>query len=188
VATSDASIKKALSSQEDLKRRGEHCSADPQALAAIDCAVGQQLRVIAGASEEYALYTVGEVRQESPQDVVRMGLVGRRRLGTDEELSAVLDTQVAHPTLSDDEAEASSEFVERLDDDGRSCGLIAIAPHGGSIEAHTDEQAERVASRLAAAGVSSWRCKGWRTAAEPSSAGTSPRPTSTRPASLASAR
>jgi phage replication-related protein YjqB (UPF0714/DUF867 family) len=37
-----------------------------------------------------------------------------------------------------------------------------IAPHGGDIERHTAEQAEQVASRLAAKAVSSWRCKGWK--------------------------
>jgi phage replication-related protein YjqB (UPF0714/DUF867 family) len=41
-------------------------------------------------------------------------------------------------------------------------GLIVIAPHGGDIEPHTDQQAERVASRLAAKAVSSWRCKGFK--------------------------
>jgi hypothetical protein len=54
------------------------------------------------------------------------------------------------------------KFVERLDDNGWHPGLIAIAPHGGAIEPHTDQQAERVASQLAGKGVSSWRCKGWR--------------------------
>ena len=37
-----------------------------------------------------------------------------------------------------------------------------IAPHGGDIERHTDEQAEQVASRLVAKAGSSWRCKGWK--------------------------
>ena len=41
-------------------------------------------------------------------------------------------------------------------------GLIVIAPHGGDIERHTDQQAERVASRLKAKAVSSWRCKGFK--------------------------
>jgi len=44
-------------------------------------------------------------------------------------------------------------------DDGTHTGLIAIAPHGGDIEAYTE--AERVTSQLAGKGVSSWRCKGW---------------------------
>jgi hypothetical protein len=40
--------------------------------------------------------------------------------------------------------------------------LIVIAPHGGDIERHTDQQAERVASRLKAKAASSWRCKGFK--------------------------
>jgi len=55
-------------------------------------------------------------------------------------------------------AERNDEFIERLDDDGLRTGLIAIAPHGGDIERHTDEQAELLASALTA---SCWRCKGW---------------------------
>ena len=53
-------------------------------------------------------------------------------------------------------------LLERLDDDGIHTGLVALAPHGGALENWTDDQAERVASQLAAKGVSSWRCKGWR--------------------------
>jgi hypothetical protein len=55
----------------------------------------------------------------------------------------------------------NGEFVERLDDDGMHTALIVIAPHGGDIEANTDQQAEHVASQLAGKRVSSWRCKGW---------------------------
>ena len=74
----------------------------------------------------------------------------------------MLDSQVTHPTMTEDEAEGRGEFIERLDDDGQDRGLIAIAPHGGDIEPHTDEQAEHVAKRLADRSVSSWRCKGWK--------------------------
>ncbi|MDQ3677750.1 MAG: poly-gamma-glutamate hydrolase family protein [Actinomycetota bacterium] len=91
-----------------------------------------------------------------------MGLAGRRRLGTEDEFDGVLDSQVAHPTLSEEDAEDSSEFIERVEDNGRHSGLIAIAPHGGDIEPHTDEQAEHIASRLADQGASSWRCRGWK--------------------------
>src|SRR5690606_23932851 len=61
--------------------------------------------------------------------------------------------------LSDAEAQAQSEFVERLVDDGQNTGLIVIAPHGGDIEPHTDHQAQQLAAMLSA---SSWICKGWR--------------------------
>jgi phage replication-related protein YjqB (UPF0714/DUF867 family) len=166
MATYDASIKKALASQEDLIAHREHCSVDPERLATIECTLGNQVRIKRNASE-FGLFTVSDVRQEDPDSTVRMGLAGRRRLGTSDEFDGVVDAQVPHPTLTEAEAEAENEFVERLEDDGEQQELIAIAPHGGAIEPHTDQQAERVASRLAAEAVSSWRCKGWNSEGDP---------------------
>ena len=162
MATYDASVKKALKpSQQDLIDHKEHCSADPEKLATLGRECGHQVRIKRNHSE-YGLYTVSQVRQESPHNVVRMGLTGRERLGTSDEFVGTLDSQVPHPTFNDAEAETNNEFVERLEDNGTHTGLIVIAPHGGDIEFHTDQQAERVASRLAAKAVSSWRCKGFK--------------------------
>ncbi|MFG1934405.1 poly-gamma-glutamate hydrolase family protein [Mycobacterium sp. NPDC048908] len=131
-------------------------------MSAIGIDAGQQVRVVRS-DERYALYTVSDVPSDDPNDVVRMGLTGRRRLDTDDEFDAELDSQVVHPTMSDEEAEANGEYVERLSDDGANTALIAIAPHGGDIENHTDDQAQRVASRLARKmAVSVWRCKGYQ--------------------------
>lgn len=153
-------VRKSLPAQEDLRRRREHCSVDAHALNATGVSGGQQLR-IRRSDDEYALYTVSEVRIEDTDDVVRMGLAGRRRLQTDDAFDAVLDSQVVHPTLSDGDAEANGEFVERLCDDGANTRLIVIAPHGGDIEDHTDDQAQLVASRLADYAASMWLCKGY---------------------------
>jgi len=76
--------------------------------------------------------------------------------------NVTVDSEVVHPTYTDAQAKANSEFVERLTDNGTHIGLVAIAPHGGKIEEGTDLQAECVASVLADKGVSSWRCKGWK--------------------------
>lgn len=165
MATYKASIKKALKpEQDDLIKRKEHCSADREKLESVGRLLGHQVRIKRN-NDEYGLYTVSEVRQESPDDtVVRMGKDGRGRLdpsGELDEFDATLDPQAPHPTLDDCEAETQGEFVERLDDNGWHNGLIAIAPHGGDIELHTDLQAEHVASQLAAKGASAWRCKGW---------------------------
>jgi len=116
---------------------------------------------------EYALYTVSETRQETPDTIVRMAREGRARLTPDaseipDEFAAIVDSQVPHPTCTDDQAETNSEFVERLTDNGTHTGLVAIAPHGGEIEEGTDQQVEHVASQLAAKGVSCWRCKGFK--------------------------
>src|SRR5262245_24331352 len=146
-ATFDASVKRAFSSQSTLIDRGEHCSLDPERLASIGRVPGSQIRVVRS-SEEFALYTVSETRQESIDITVRMALSARQRLGTSDEFEATIDARVPHPTFSDEEAQANSEFVERLDDGFGQQALVAIAPHGGAIERHTDDQAERVAAIL----------------------------------------
>ncbi|MFN8445760.1 MAG: poly-gamma-glutamate hydrolase family protein [Caldilineaceae bacterium] len=166
MATYEATVKRAFLSQETLFTNGEHCSADGNQLATIGCAVGQQIRV-KSAIGELALYTVSEIRQERPETIVRMSQKGRTRLATagseiPAEFAATVDAQVPHPTHSDECAEANSEFVERLTDDGAHTGLVVIAPHGGDIEPSTDLQAERVAAQFAMQNVSCWRCKGWR--------------------------
>ena len=128
----DASIRTALPSQEDLKARREHCSVDGRLLGSLGAARGQQIRIRRTATE-YALYTVSERRDEDDADVVRLGLTGRRRLGTDDTFAGAVVLPAADPTLSERDAERRGELVERLDDDGEHRGLIAIAPHGGDI-------------------------------------------------------
>jgi phage replication-related protein YjqB (UPF0714/DUF867 family) len=162
MATHPVHVRLSLPTQEDLRRRREHCSADARLLRAIGISERQQVRVRRD-DDLYALYTVSEARTETAADVVRMGLTGRRRLDTDEQFDAELDSQVVHPTMDDDEARDNGEFVERLGDDGQHSGLIAIAPHGGDIERHTDDQAHRVSCCLADEAVSFWLCKGYQT-------------------------
>jgi phage replication-related protein YjqB (UPF0714/DUF867 family) len=108
------------------------------------------------------LYTVSQLRPESPDTVVRVGKDGRERLGTSAEFDGILDTRIARSELTDNEARDCGEFVERLQDNGSQTGLIVLAPHGGNIERHTDEQAERVAARLGERRASVWVCRGYR--------------------------
>jgi phage replication-related protein YjqB (UPF0714/DUF867 family) len=162
MATYNVSVKKAVTAlQQDLIDHKEHCSADPDKLATVGRERGHQVRIKRN-DTEYGLYTVSQVRQERPDNIVRMGSAGRERLGTSDEFVGLLDAQVPHPTFDDTDAETNNEFVERLEDNGTHTGLVVIAPHGGDIEPHTDQQAERVASRLAAKAVSLWRCKGFK--------------------------
>jgi len=160
MATATTTVKKAFATQVDLKDHREHCSPAAKALASLDRGHREQVRI--HRDGEFALYTVSEVLHETTDSVVRMGLGGRQRLQSEDEFEGVLDTKVVDPDLSDEEARAAGELIERLDDDGLQTHLIAIAPHGGDIEVHTDEQAERVASRLGPQLASAWRAKGWR--------------------------
>ena len=79
--------------------------------------------------DHVALYTVSEARPEDPDDVVRMGPGGRRRLGAEGGFAGVVDSRVPHPTISEKRAETEGEFIERLRDDG--------AQHGSSSSRHT---------------------------------------------------
>ena len=160
MATARTSVKKAIDTQEDLQDHREHCAPAARALAALGSGLGQQVRV--HHDDEFALYTVSELLHETSDPVVRMGLDGRQRLQSDDEFEGVLDTKVVDPDLCDTKAREAGELVERLDDDVPQTHLIVIAPHGGDIEPHTDEQAERVAGSLGPQLASVWRAKGWR--------------------------
>src|SRR5262249_38169793 len=88
---------------------------DPVKLATVGRERGHQVRIKRNDSE-YGLYTVSQVRQERPDNIVRMGSAGRERLGTSDEFVGSLDSQVPHPTFDGAEAEANNEFVERLEE------------------------------------------------------------------------
>jgi phage replication-related protein YjqB (UPF0714/DUF867 family) len=151
--SSQVDVDRAVSSQTLLVADEQACSVGKS----LAVAVGDQIRVRRNASE-YALYTVEQKRAQDPAHRVRMGLDARLRLGTSSEFSAALSVPVVAPGLTDQEAQAASEFVERLLDDGSNTGLVVIAPHGGTIEIATDRQAEAMTVAL---GCSSWICKGW---------------------------
>jgi len=154
----------------------EHCSAHHSQITTIGRDKGQQVRIERYAQDDvtpadFALYTVIDLHNEEP-DIVFLGFRDpesenhdlRDRLGLSgaDIFSGKINSQVPHLTYTDAEAKDYSEFVERLTDNGRHRGLIAIAPHGGDIEAHTDEQAERVGEQLASKCVSVWLCKGFK--------------------------
>jgi phage replication-related protein YjqB (UPF0714/DUF867 family) len=157
-----ASIEKADPSQRGLQSRPEHCSGDPDLLATIDRALGQQVRIIRNPTER-AIYTVAATEgvPGSFEPIVRMGEGALARLNATEGFAGTVDALVTHPRFSDAEAEANGEFVERLFDNGINRGLIVIAPHGGDIERRTDDQAVCVISRLQSRAVSGWMCRGW---------------------------
>ena len=161
MAQYNALVRKALQSQATLDNNSERCSADFRKLASIGVRVGQQVRIKRGTGD-YALYTVSEGSDESPDEIVRMAAVARTRLRGGDEFDAVVETQAIRSDMSDEQAEQAGEFVERLDDDDASSRFIVMAPHGGAIEPFTAEQAERVHDQLESRRVSSWRCKGFK--------------------------
>src|SRR5215475_5375525 len=151
-----------LPEQDSLKNAAERCSADPVSLTNIGRAVGQQVRIKRRDDSRFvAVYTVNQPNPDDPRraDIVRTGLAGRERLGTSDELYATVEATV----LDAPGEPAGVRFFEAADDAGDQSYFVVIAPHGGMIEQHTDEQATEVISQLRTAGfpASLWMCKGF---------------------------
>jgi phage replication-related protein YjqB (UPF0714/DUF867 family) len=123
--------------------------------------VGSQLRVRRN-EDQLAIYTVAEVREQDPADMVRMSTVARQRMDTSDGFVGTLHTALSTKLMTDAQAESFGCFVERIADSPNHQGLVLIAPHGGGIEFNTDLQARWVAAALAGADVSTWCCSGWR--------------------------
>jgi phage replication-related protein YjqB (UPF0714/DUF867 family) len=161
-------LKLRLPEQDALKNDAERCSADPVMLNSIGRAVGHQVRITRKDDARFiALYTVkqanppADLSDPSRANVVRTGQAGRERLGvTVEEAvvhAAVVDTAPLHGKP------IGVRFFEVAEDDGKQAYLIAIAPHGGEIEKHTDEEVECLREELVSKGypASAWVCKGY---------------------------
>lgn len=140
----------------------EHCVVHRNQITTIGRDKGQQVRVETSAPDDaalldFALYTVIDVHDKEPS-VVLLGyedladLSGRLGRPNAKSFTGKINSQVTD----------NSDFTEHLTDNGRHRGLIVIAPHGGDIEKHTDEQAELLGKLLASKCVSVWVCKGFK--------------------------
>jgi phage replication-related protein YjqB (UPF0714/DUF867 family) len=158
----------------------EHCAVSSNQIEKIGLSLGQQIRILRPTANgtKLALYTITDVHgdddDDDDEDTENTVLVGfenqndlheRLRLPNGEDsFKGKIDAQVIVEGLDDDKARENSEFIEHLTDDGQNTGLIVIAPHGGDIEPHTDEQAQYVYDQLlllSSYRVSTWICKGF---------------------------
>ena len=90
-----------LPEQDELKNESERCSADPVMLESIGRSLGQQVRIKRSDGSGFvALYTVKEANPDADlsdparANVVRTGQTGRERLGTDDEMAAIVQATV----------------------------------------------------------------------------------------------
>ena len=147
-------------SLKNVASKKEHCGVAPALLAEIGSARGRQVRVQRGEGD-FAIYTVAEVLDKGPGDAVAISKLGRGRIGPQSDpFAGKLSAHLPHSELTDDEAKARGELVERLTDDGANTGLLVMAPHGGQLEPPTDQQALRVAEKVGKR-VTTWRCLGF---------------------------
>jgi phage replication-related protein YjqB (UPF0714/DUF867 family) len=162
-------LKLRLPEQNALKNTPERCSANPCMLETIGRSVGEQVRIKRNDdSRFFALYTIkqanpdADLRDPKRPDVVRAGQAGRERLGTTAAIEATVQAKVVDDAPQPGEPDGT-KFFEIANDDRKQSYFIAIAPHGGQIEEHTDKQAVEAVRQLCAAGflASVWLCKGY---------------------------
>ena len=162
-------LKLRLPGQNTLTSAPERCSADPVMLETIGRSIGEQVRINRKDDSRFvALYTVkqanpdADLRNPARANVVRTGRAGRDRLGTNADIQATVQAKVVD-AAPEPGAPSGVSFFEVADDDWKQPYFIAIAPHGGQIERHTDDQAVEAVRHLCAAGIpaSSWSCRGY---------------------------
>ena len=138
----------------------EHCAIDDESLHVLGSAVGRQV-LIKRSAKRLALFTVAE-RVEVADRATHVGAVGLARLEavTGEPpatLQATVDTDFTGGDLG-----TPVRLTEQLL--GKEAnGLAVLAPHGGRIEPHTDDQAKLVFQVLAQEGkpVRAWIARGF---------------------------
>jgi phage replication-related protein YjqB (UPF0714/DUF867 family) len=163
-------LKLRLPEQDSLKNAPERCSADPVMLEKIGRSIGEQVRIKRKDDPRFfALYTVKQANPDGHgrASVVRAGQGGRKRLGTAANIEAMVQARVVDAAPQPGEPDGT-RFFEIADDDRKQSYFVAIAPHGGEIEEHTDEEAAETARQLIDAGfpASLWLCKGFGDAAK----------------------
>ena len=119
----------------------EHCRLPAAVLAWAGSDVGQQVRLRRG--RECVLATVVGTHDRA---VVSPTMA--------EMLDGVGPIRVAGEAPTPRTSVAAGRFVERAAEGGSA---IAVAPHGGNVEPHTDAQARRFGRR----GAAVWACNGW---------------------------
>ncbi|MGY2124763.1 poly-gamma-glutamate hydrolase family protein [Nocardia gipuzkoensis] len=121
---------------------------------------GQQARIITRSGT--ALFTLIESSTFSSREEIQLSPAGLRRLGRRVADTAAIDLRAVRSDLTAHVAMAAGELIETLSDTGQHRNVIAIAPHGGTIEKYTDRQAEIVYEHLGPNRASRWDCRGWQ--------------------------
>ncbi len=154
-----------LDEQENIIDNSRYVSMDTSLMESLGLEVGQQIRLrVRDAENKYGMYTIVQARDEG-DNIIRMGLSGRQRMGQNDPFIAYLKKSVVATELSTKEEAAEYEqLVESLDDYAGNRDLVAIAPHGGIIQNFTDIQSDYLSldPYLEDYGVSVWNVYGYQ--------------------------
>jgi phage replication-related protein YjqB (UPF0714/DUF867 family) len=160
IASREVRVRDPLPGHEQVSKKKESCSVDSGLLRSIGRKPGEQVRIYRNAND-FAVFTVFETLEEANESTVRIGRLGRLRIGPSDEFDGRITPTIPSEGLTETQARERGEMIEHLTDDGTNTGLIIMAPHGGDLETPTDLQAERLAEKLGGNRVSTWVCKAY---------------------------
>jgi phage replication-related protein YjqB (UPF0714/DUF867 family) len=160
-----------------------YLAASSDVLDAVGRTAGEQVR-IKREDDEYAVYTISREVSDNNGAVLgnelaraRLDLnngdwqdIGDGRLicprpqedvpiNDDDEVDVEVDPMVVNPSVTVEEAQEQSEYVEVVN--SVSSNAIVLSPHGGDVQPHTGEQADAVVDELEG-DVAHWGTRGYR--------------------------
>lgn len=154
-------IHKALESQEELKNSKEKASISRQMKNRHGIEVGQQIRIQNLENNLTGAFTVWEIH-DSPDKPIRMAQRARKKtFNTKSPFVGTLSTTVPDNELSYQQAWRHSRAVETTWHEPLHDHLIAVAPHGGDMEAYTDQIAIELFKNLPEGRCSMWAFHGF---------------------------
>lgn len=163
MTTADVTVER--TTRDELTKHREHATCRTALRDQLGVPDGRQV-LLRRKRDELALFTLraDDSHLGDGQRTVLVGPTGRDRLGRGDRFEATIDTTVIDPAATEAEARAGRALLERLvdDDNDGPAGLVIVAPHGGAIEARTDDQALLAQAALADLGAVCWYCQGWR--------------------------
>ncbi len=135
-----------------VSHASEHCALDDRTLEALGSSSGRQV-LLRQSAEQLALYTIAELSAARAAEV-RVGSAGAARLrSADATPSRAAPSVTLQASVVSDDDEAPARLTEELLGDDAATGVAILAPHGGKIEAGTDDQAQVVYDVLAQHGA-----------------------------------
>ena len=154
-------IHKALNSQEAILNSKEKLSVGERLSDRHGIDVGEQLRIQNLENDRVGAFTVWEIHDD-PDVPIRMGQRGRTKtFDTTSPFVGTVSTTVPNTGLTYQQAWRRSRAVETSWHEPRQDHLIAIAPHGGDMEACTDQIAVELFQKSPAGRWSVWGLHGF---------------------------
>lgn len=154
-------IHKALTSQQEIIDSKEKASVSQQLKEQFGINIGEQIRIRNLENDTVGAFTVWDIHTDSDKPI-RMGQRGRKKtFDTKSPFVGTVSTTVPNNELTYQQAWRRSQSLETTWHEPRQDHLLALAPHGGDMEACTDQIAIELHKNMPEGRCSMWAFHGF---------------------------